>query len=169
MIRRFTPPDAEVVSALIRTTMAASNVQDYPLERLQPLIDYFTPAKVAALAAERHCLVAEADGRVVGTAALDGDEVVTCFVHPDAQGAGVGTQLLSALEGVARGAGARRLCVQASLRGAPFYARRGFMAVGEQVEGVAGPHVPMAKLLESSVARDEECAPWHTGDAGEMP
>ena len=89
-IREFGASDAEAVSALIQQTMRVSNSRDYAAERLQPLIDYFTPAKVQQLAAERYCLVAEMTDRIVATAALDGDQIVTFFVEPAHQGSGIG-------------------------------------------------------------------------------
>lgn len=68
-IRRFRTADAAAVAVVIRAAMRETNTQDYPLGILQPLMDYFSPEKVERLATERYCLVAETDGRVVGTAA----------------------------------------------------------------------------------------------------
>lgn len=93
-IRRYESWDAEAVSDLIRTTMRISNAADYPLERLQPLMDYFSPEKVEQLSRERTCLVADESGVVLGTAGLEGRELVTFFVHPEHQGQGIGTRLL---------------------------------------------------------------------------
>ncbi len=101
LIRKFEPKDAEAVSSIIRHTMKVSNSGDYPLERLQPLMDYFSPEKVLLLSRERDCLVAEVDNRVVGTVAIEGDELLTFFVHPDFQGIGMGTQLLEQIESIA--------------------------------------------------------------------
>ncbi len=42
-IRPYHSSDAGALSRLIRTTMRISNSADYPMERLQPLIDYFSP------------------------------------------------------------------------------------------------------------------------------
>ncbi|NJR31527.1 MAG: hypothetical protein HC778_00005, partial [Chamaesiphon sp. CSU_1_12] len=81
-IRNFEPKDAPAVSALVRYTMQVSNSSDYPLVRLLPLIDYFSPEKVLQLSRERVCLVAELAGELVGTAALDGTELATFFVYP---------------------------------------------------------------------------------------
>ena len=61
IVRRYESQDAGPVSTLIRTTMRVSNTVDYPIEKLQPLMDYFSPQKVEQLSAERVCLVA-ADG-----------------------------------------------------------------------------------------------------------
>ena len=146
-IRTFEPGDAAAVSALLATTMRRSNAGDYAPERLEPLIAYFTPAKLVQLAAERTCLVADDGGRVVGTGALDGPALATFFVHPDWQGRGVGTRLLAALEDAARAAGLTRLVVDASVTGAPFYARHGYARTGEVVDGTAGPQIGMAKDL----------------------
>jgi GNAT superfamily N-acetyltransferase len=153
-IRAFAPEDAEAVSAVIRTTMRISNSHDYPIAQLQPLIDYFSPAKVLLLSAERHCLVATIDGRVVGTAALEGHELLTFFVLPDVQGRGVGALLLAGLEAHARAAGLRELTVDASITGAPFYARHGYQETGVTHAGSAGPQIGMVKRLSSPEGDD---------------
>jgi GNAT superfamily N-acetyltransferase len=147
-IREFVAADAEAVSALIQQTMRVSNSRDYAAERLQPLIDYFTPAKVRQLAAERYCLVAETADRIVATAALDGDEIVTFFVDPAHQGGGIGSRLLEALEAFAREQGMEQLHVDASLTGTPFYERKGYLRTGAELDGTAGPQVSMRKTIQ---------------------
>jgi GNAT superfamily N-acetyltransferase len=146
-IRRFEPRDAARVSAVIRETMAVSNSGDYPPERLRPLIDYFSPEKVALLAAERDCLVAEEDGRLVGTIGLDGAELVTFFVLPAYQGRGIGARLLAAIEELARARGVARVTVDSSITGERFYASRGYARTGASFEGTAGPQIGMEKHL----------------------
>ena len=148
-IRRFEEKDARGVSELIRRTMRESNSRDYPGEILDPLIAYFTAEKVSALAAERHCLVAETmTGRVVGTAALEGSELLTFFVLPDQQGTGVGTKLLEALEDEARQSGIEVLHVESSLTGAAFYRRRGFAPTGRVITRTAGEQIKVEKTLD---------------------
>jgi GNAT superfamily N-acetyltransferase len=147
IIRAFAPPDAEAVSALIRHTMRVSNSRDYPLARLLPLMDYFSPEKVRQLNQERECLVAEVDDQVIGTVALEGAELVTFFVHPDYQGIGIGTQLLAAIEERARGLGVTRITVDASITGAAFYDRMGYLRTGAEREGTAGTQIGMEKHL----------------------
>ncbi|MEZ4831815.1 MAG: hypothetical protein R2873_07385 [Caldilineaceae bacterium] len=89
-IRPYQVGDAATVSAIIRTTMRVSNSADYAPERLQPLIDYFSPAKVDQINETRTCLVAEVSGVLVATAGLEDDELVTFFVLPEWQGRGIG-------------------------------------------------------------------------------
>ena len=148
-VRPFEPADAEPVSQLIATTMRCSNARDYPLTRLEPLIAYFTPAKLRQLAAERHCLVALAGGRVIGTAALDGDQLATFFVTPEHQRRGVGTRLLATLEGIAQSRGLASIYVAASVTGATFYERRGYGRTGAIHDGTAGPQVGLAKWFRA--------------------
>jgi GNAT superfamily N-acetyltransferase len=150
-IRPYLSSDARAVSELIRRTMHISNTADYPLERLQPLIDYFSPEKVDALGQERACFVAEAQGEILGTGALEGDELVTFFVSPERQGHGVGSLLLEAVERVASERGLQELRVGASLAGAPFYQKRGYEPTGELLEGTAGAHLAMRKRLGTPV------------------
>src|SRR5687768_188786 len=97
-IRLYRSEDAEAVSSLIRSTMRISNSSDYPMEKLQPLMDYFSPAKVDELNQDRSCFVAEHEDRIVGTAALEGDNLVTFFVDPDHQRRGIGAALLRSVE-----------------------------------------------------------------------
>lgn len=146
-IRPYRSTDAEAVSAIIRRTMQISNSADYSPERLQPLIDYFSPAKVEQINRSRTCLVAEANGQLVATAALEEDEVVTFFVLPAEQGRGIGSALLQRLEAYARNQGIAELRLDASLTGAPFYARHGFQPTGAVLDGTAGPQISMRKQL----------------------
>ena len=147
-IRRYESSDAEAVSKLIRTTMRIANSGDYPMQRLQPLIDYFSPAKVERLGHERECLVAEEDREIIGTAALDGDELVTFFVDPGHQGKGVGSALLKELEAIAVLQGRGELRIEASLIGARFYEHHGYRRTGAILDGTAGPQISMRKRLQ---------------------
>ncbi len=154
-VRSFAPADAEVVAALIGNTIRYSNSRDYPRAMLDSLIAYFTPDKLLQLAAERQCLVAEVDGRVVATAALDGTRLATFFVNPDHQGRGIGTVLLRALEEAALKAGLPAVYVDASITGVPFYEARGYERTGSSTTGTAGPQVELVKAIERPVIDEQ--------------
>ncbi|HEX8394093.1 MAG TPA: GNAT family N-acetyltransferase [Longimicrobium sp.] len=147
-IRPYRSSDAQAVSEVIRTTMRVSNAADYPMEQLEPLIDYFSPEKVEQINRDRTCLVAEEDGQVIGTAALENDELVTFFIVPKYQGRRVGTALLERLESIAREQGVAQLKVGSSLTGAAFYERHGYQRTAGVVEGTAGPQILMRKLIQ---------------------
>jgi GNAT superfamily N-acetyltransferase len=147
-IRPYRSADADAVSKIIRTTMRISNSADYPIEHLQPLIDYFSAAKVEQINGERVCLVAEEDGHLLATAGLEVDELVTFFVLPEAQGRGIGAALLHALEEIAHAQGIPELRVNASMTGVPFYERHGYQRTGARLDGAAGPQIAMRKQLD---------------------
>ncbi|MBT3142656.1 GNAT family N-acetyltransferase [Phaeobacter gallaeciensis] len=76
----------------------------------------------------RWVTVAEQDGRVVGFMALDGDEICSLYIAADAQGQGIGQQLLA----VARQQVSRLTvrAVQANIGAQRFYLRHGFTELG---------------------------------------
>jgi GNAT superfamily N-acetyltransferase len=146
-IRPYTHSDAGSVSLVIRQTMRISNSRDYPIERLLPLIDYFSPEKVDLLNDERQCLVAEVEQQIVGTAALEGAELCTFFVLPDYQGQGIGAKLLAALEQIASESAIDTIHVAASVTGALFYQRMGYVPTGAEHDGTAGRQIHLVKQL----------------------
>jgi GNAT superfamily N-acetyltransferase len=146
-IRRFEPEDAEAVSSVVRHTMKISNSGDYSLERLQPLIDYFSPEKMLQLSRERDCLVAVVNNEIVGTVALEGCELCTFFVHPDYQRMGIGAQLLQAIEQIAIENGIKKIHTDASITGEAFYRKMGYRRTGMEKEGTAGKQIGIEKEL----------------------
>ena len=130
--------------------MRRSNTADYPLEPLQPLIDYFSPAKIDQLNLDRHCLVADHGGRIVGTAALEGEQLRTFFVHPDFQRQESGARLLGKLENAAVGLGLRRIIAEVSLTGIPFYERHGYSRTGKMIDGNAGNQIEVEKIMHGN-------------------
>jgi GNAT superfamily N-acetyltransferase len=153
-VRPFEPDDADAVSALIATTMRESNARDYPADRIEALIAYFTPDKLRLLARERDCIIALSGTQVIGTAAREGNELETFFVHPRHQGGGVGSRMLKELEEGARRDGISRLQVDASVTGAAFYEHRGYRRTGQVVRGTAGPQITLTKDLDADVDAD---------------
>jgi GNAT superfamily N-acetyltransferase len=69
--------------------------------------------------------VCENEGRVVGFGALSGDMLEHLYVHPDAQGRGVGTDLLAHAKRLRPG-GFRLWVFQKNERARRFYERNGF-------------------------------------------
>jgi len=82
-----------------------------------------------------HWVVAERGGDVAAFGHLDpdGGEVVAVYVHPDHARAGIGTAVLAALEGYARGVGVDELTLTASRNAVGFYERAGYERRGSVV------------------------------------
>lgn len=135
------------MSRLIQRTMLISNRSDYPMDKLQALMDYFTPAKLDQLNRERYCVVAEEDGEICGTAGLEGNSLLTFFVDPAYQGMGVGKLLLRDVEAFAGARAIEELEVQSSLAGAEFYEGQGYRPTGVVIDGTAGPQIEMRKRI----------------------
>jgi len=77
--------------------------------------------------------VAEIDGTVVGFSDLAPNGYVNMmFAHPDYQGQGIATTLLSQVEHAATTQGMQRLITEASVTARPFFEKRGFMLTAEQ-------------------------------------
>ena len=111
----------------------------------------FTSAQLAAESGDTH-LAAFVDGELVGTVLLSPYDDQTLKLRQMAvddaiQGQGVGAQLLSAAEACARDAGKTRITLAARITARPFYARHGYMTVGDVFEEVTLPHISMQKIL----------------------
>lgn len=98
-----------------------------------------------------HFLALTLDGQPVGCARLLPDgHIGRMAVLPDWRGLGVGTALLAAAVGTARSTGIALLELSAQLHAAPFYARAGFVAVGDRYQEAGIPHVCMQKNLSDA-------------------
>lgn len=95
-----------------------------------------------------HALAFEPGGRAVGTGRLLPDgHIGRMAVLRDWRGRGVGGAVLAALVERAAARGMRRLVLNAQTHAAPFYARHGFAAFGEEFMEAGIPHVAMARAL----------------------
>lgn len=63
------------------------------------------------------------------------------------RGKGVGGRILAALTERARARGMRRVVLNAQTHAAPFYARFGFVAIGDEFIEAGIPHVEMAREI----------------------
>ncbi|MFO1087216.1 MAG: GNAT family N-acetyltransferase [Reyranellaceae bacterium] len=130
-----TATHAPVISAVIVESLRATNAKDYPPDVIERIAGNFSPGRVRDLLAKRDAIVAVLDGRVVGTASLDGDVVRTVFVAPDVQDRGVDVKLMRELERRARARGLAMLSVSSSITAEGFYAKLGFVAVRDSYHG----------------------------------
>lgn len=147
LVRRFEKNDAIQVSSVIRETMMKTNLDDYPLSILKPLHDYFTPSKVEILANERYCLVVEEDGEIIGTGAIEEDELKTIFIIPKYQKNGIGKRLIENLEKYAISKQISKIKVPASITGIRFYEKVGYKKGDAFISKHAGQQTWMTKEL----------------------
>jgi predicted GNAT family N-acyltransferase len=95
-----------------------------------------------------HAVAFAPHGRVVGTGRLLPDgHIGRMAVLREWRGRGVGSAILAALVERAAARGMKRLVLNAQTHAAPFYARHGFVAFGDEFMEADIPHVAMARDL----------------------
>ena len=143
VIRRATAADAAAVHKIVLLAVRATNARDYPSSVIERLV-LTLPDKVASNLQTWCAFVAIVNGRVVGTGSLNGQTVISVYVHPDYQGRGIATKLMDAVENAANAQSQRTLSVQSSVTAKAFYAKRGFKIVREGFFGEE-PTILMSK------------------------
>ncbi|MHB1216035.1 MAG: GNAT family N-acetyltransferase [Thiobacillus sp.] len=102
----------------------------------------------AADAAAVHLLAVAESGQPIGCARLLPDgHLGRMAVLPAWRGRGVGRALLAAALNAAQARGLATLRLSAQTHATGFYARAGFIAVGDEYEEAGIPHVAMQKAL----------------------
>lgn len=133
-VRLARESEAASISAVILAALRTTNAKDSAsvIERVEL---NFSPGAMLVFLAQRKVFVAVADDHLVGTASLDGSVVRSVFVTPDAQGQGVGRQLMNELERSAREMGVASLSVPSTVTAERFYSKLGFRAVRDSYHG----------------------------------
>jgi len=158
-IRPFRECDVQAVSTLIRRDLLEVNIRNYPLDDMRKLCEVFSPEHIIEYSRQREMFVAEAEGQIVGTAALARDNrttdeqyvALTVFVLPNFHGRGIGSMLMDRVEQAAREKGAEVLRLPASFTAVEFYRRLGYT----DDPGLSGPTddvVHMIKALSTSAS-----------------
>ena len=144
-IRKYRPSDCRELAELFYDTVHTVNAGDYTKEQL----DAWATGHVDLEAWDRsfrehHTLVALEDGAVIGFGDIDGSGYLDrLYVHRRHQGKGVATALCDRLEQVCAGV----ISTHASITAKPFFEKRGYRVIREQVErqGVALTNFVMEK------------------------
>ena len=132
-IRRFREADAQEVSALIAKTLRTTNIRDYSSEFIEKEVKVLTPEYIAWRASWTHFYVVCDEARIVGCGAIGpywGSEtessLFTIFVLPEAQGRGIGRQIMHTLEQDEFALRASRIEIPASITACEFYRKFGY-------------------------------------------
>jgi N-acetylglutamate synthase-like GNAT family acetyltransferase len=134
-IRPAREQDADAISGVILRALRETNAKDYTAATIERVERSFSPDAVRQLIAKRTVFVATIDGRVAGTASLDGSVIRTVFVAPDVQAKGIGTRLMAEIERTARMRDIAALTVPSSVTAEAFYAQLGFNVLRDSYHG----------------------------------
>lgn len=133
--------DARAAAELFHETVHAVNARDYTSEQLDAWAPGGAgPARHLAERLLRQGALGAWDGStLVGLGSLEGADLLDMlYVHRDYQGRGVARLLAGALEREACERGARAVRTLASITARPFFERRGYVALHENVVVRAG-------------------------------
>lgn len=150
-LRPYTPQDLEAILALFYRTVHTVNARHYAPEQLDAWADGKPDAgRWDTSLRSHHSLVAWLEGELVGFADMDETGYLDrLFVHWKYQRRGVATALCDRLEGESS---LSRFTTHASVTARPFFEKRGYRVVKEQlaeVRGVRLKNFVMEKKLPS--------------------
>jgi N-acetylglutamate synthase-like GNAT family acetyltransferase len=131
-IRKAQSQDAQAVLECRNAAIRAASKGFYPDDLIARWTEGDSPSAGFCAAVQDVFYVAESDGRVVGTGALDvaSGKLDAIFVSPEHMRTGVGRSMLQFLEQLARGHQLDVLHLESSLNAVDFYVRNGFESLG---------------------------------------
>lgn len=134
-IKRATPKDADAISHVIVQTLRKTNAKDYSSTIIDNVVSNFSVEKVLSQINNRQVFVALLQGKIVGTASLEGEKVRSVFVLPERQKQNIGTSLMNHIEEVAKIQNISSLMVSSSITAEAFYKKLGYLAVRNEYYG----------------------------------
>lgn len=128
IIRRAIPDDKDFIWAVRTRAIAGIGGNHYSRKELEQWSAVPMPEQFDETIRTKAFLVAETNGVIVGHGFLDKEtgEIGAIFVDPNSRRRGIGTQLLIALEKIARSLGLASLHLSATLNSIEFYKAAGF-------------------------------------------
>jgi putative acetyltransferase len=159
-IRPASVDDAEAAARLAAESVRILAAGSYDQRQIDVWSASLTAGALENRMREMPFVVAEADGRICGFAAvnLSSQEVEYVYVHPEFAGRGLGAALLAAAEDLACRHGHRQVFLVSSLNAAEFYRRHGYeeqQRLCRCREGVDIPCLRMIKTLEAPRLRNQ--------------
>ncbi len=146
-IRKFKKEDARKVSNMIRKCLLEVNISDYPKKIMDGMVKHFTPSQIIKNSKERDIFVAVENDKILGTASLKENIILTVFVNPNIHGKGIGSKLMNKVEDLARKKGHKTVKLPSSLTSFEFYKRRGYKKVKMLHSDEYGDAIEMKKRL----------------------
>ena len=120
--------DREKIALTHKASIEALCAEHYGAQEIAGWVRVISPAIYSSAIQEKIMIVAEDDDQILGLGILDiqGQEVSAVYIHPKANGSGIGKKLLAELEkrAVENGLGRLSLCSTTNAKG--FYEKCGY-------------------------------------------
>jgi N-acetylglutamate synthase-like GNAT family acetyltransferase len=161
-IRKALSVDAQAILDVRRAAIRTGSQGFYPEDLIARWTEGDAPSAGFCEAVQAFFYVAELDGQVVGTGALDAasGKVDAIFVSPAHMRIGVGRAMLQFLERLARDRQVGTLLLESTLNAVDFYVRNGFERLRndkyESPRGFSLDCVVMQKRLDLGVCLREQ-------------
>ena len=145
-IHSFNKRFSKQVSDLIRNTLREINSKDYSKEIIEKMCTRFSEVNIIKRASNRQMMLMIEDEKVIGTASLKDNIILTVFVSVDRQGKGIGTKLMRYLEEMASKKGFKKVTLPSSITSVSFYERLGYKIIEEKINDF-GKNIIMERML----------------------
>lgn len=133
LIRPYAPSDVDATIDIFLRAVREISSKDYSAAQIEAWAKVEDRDRWAERRRSSPAWIAEIAGEPAGFSDLTTDGCLDMmFVHPEFQGLGVATRLLSRVEEEARVLGFRRIYTEASRTARPFFDRKGFRVITAQ-------------------------------------
>jgi putative acetyltransferase len=134
LIRPYTPGDVDATVDIFLRAVREVSSKDYSPAEIEAWAKVEDRSRWAERRISRPAWIAEFDGKPAGFSDLTGDGCLDMmFVHPEFQGLGIASRLLSRVEDEAVALGFGRIYTEVSRTARPFFEHKGFLVVTKQI------------------------------------
>ncbi|UCD08227.1 MAG: GNAT family N-acetyltransferase [Dehalococcoidales bacterium] len=152
-IREFHREDLDTIVALIHQVVEISYKDVYPEGALKLYKEFHSRENILHDAENGYCVLAEDNGRIIGTGTLLDDGIRRVYIDPSYQNNGIGKGIYRELENKALQTGLSRLGLGASVVAREFWESVGFVFEEEMDIPAGGEQLKfymMSKLLSGT-------------------
>jgi len=134
------------VSNLIRNTLRKINSKDYSKEIIEKMCSRFSEENIINRSSNRKMVVMIDNEKVIGTASLKDNIILSVFVDVTTQGNGIGTTLMRYLEEMALKKGFKKVLIPSSITSVSFYKKLGYTIIEEKINEF-GKNIILEKMV----------------------
>ncbi|MCB0663015.1 MAG: GNAT family N-acetyltransferase [Saprospiraceae bacterium] len=150
IIQKAKASDSFAISKILSANTLDGNTNDYSITQRQVWLKYTSVEKIRERILSRPTFCAFGMGQILGTIAIEKNEIVGLYVDPFFHKKGIGSQLLLFIEKFAKSLGLETVSLTATPNSESFYVKKGYQKVGMEniiVDKVIFPEMRMIKML----------------------
>lgn len=126
-IREANKNNSNEISNLIKETVLFAHTQIYPEDKIENVLDIYTPKNIEKYITEGKYFTAIENDRIIGCVLVIKDEMSSLYVLPEYMHKGVGTKLSEKAEEYIKSSNYPHVWIWASLTAVDFYKSRGYI------------------------------------------